>query len=84
MQKRHRHALELGVNPNTGIEQIMENCSIVIIASVEPDQPWSKSRLNDLEADLEDRFMTLVKGSHTFLSLYKLGSFGSVDLTPLM
>ena len=42
MQKRHRHALELGVNPNTGIEQIMENCSIVIIESVELDQPWSK------------------------------------------
>ena len=57
----NRHALELGVNPNTGIEQIMENCSIVIIASVEPDQPWSKSRLDDLEADLEDRVMTLEK-----------------------
>ena len=38
----HRHALELRVNHNNCIEQIMENCSIVIIESVELDQPWSK------------------------------------------
>ena len=30
---------------------------VVIVASVEPDQPWSQARLDALEADLEDRVM---------------------------
>ena len=45
----------------TGMDQSTEYCSIVIVASVEPDQPWSQSRLDVLEADLEDRVMTLKK-----------------------
>ena len=57
----HQHAEELGLNVNTDMDRIMENCSIVIVASVEPNQPWSKTRLDALEADLEDRVMTLDK-----------------------
>ena len=57
----HKHAVELGLDLNTGMDTIMENCSIVILASVEPNQPWSKTRLDKLEADLEDRVRTLNK-----------------------
>ena len=57
----HQHAAELGLDVKTEIDTIMEYCSIVIVASVEPDQPWSQARLNALEADLEDRVMTLNK-----------------------
>ena len=37
------------------------NCTITIITSVEPNQPWSKDRLDTLEADLQDRLMTSEK-----------------------
>ena len=57
----HQHAAELGLDVNTDMDTIMENCSIVIVASVEPNQPWSKTRLDALESDLEDRVMTLNK-----------------------
>ena len=46
---------------NTDIDTVMQNCSIVIVASVEPVQPWSQTRLDVLEADLKDRVMTLDK-----------------------
>ena len=39
----------------------MEHYNITIIASVEPDKPWSQMRLDALEADLQDRVMTLEK-----------------------
>ena len=55
------HAAELGLDVKTDIDTIMQNCSIVIVASVEPGQPWSQKRLDALEADLEDRVMTLDK-----------------------
>ena len=57
----YKHAVDLGLSLNTQMDQIMQYCNITIIASVEPDQPWSKSRLDSLEADLEDRVMTLEK-----------------------
>ena len=55
------HAAQMGLNLDTQMDQIMQYCKITIIASVEPDQPWSKSRLDALEADLQDRMMTLEK-----------------------
>ena len=60
-QHFHDHAVELGMDLDNQMDQIMENCRITIVASVEPDQPWSRSRLDALEADLEDRVMTLEK-----------------------
>jgi hypothetical protein len=46
------------------------NCSIVIVASVEPQQSWSETRLDALEVDLEDRVKTLDKhrGMNTIFS----------------
>ena len=55
------HAAQMGLNLDTQMDQIMEHCDITIIASVEPDQPWSQMRLDALEADLQDRVMTLEK-----------------------
>ena len=57
----HMHAAQMGLNLNTQMEEIMQHCSITVIASVEPDQPWSRSRLDVLEADLLDRLITLEK-----------------------
>ena len=51
----------MGLNLDTQMDQIMQYCNITIIASVDPDQLWSKSRLDALEADLQDRMMTLEK-----------------------
>ena len=48
----NQHAAELGLDVNTDLDTVMTNCSIVIVASVEPDQPWSQTRLDALEADL--------------------------------
>ena len=57
----NNHAKELGINVNTELDKIMEYCKITIVASVECGKPWSKKQLDNLEADLEDRIMTLEK-----------------------
>ena len=57
----HQHALEMGLDVNKDIDIIMQSCSIAIVASVEPDQPWSRKRLDQLDSDLEDRAMLLEK-----------------------
>ena len=44
----------MGLNLDTQMDQIMQYCTITIIASVEPDQPMSKSMLDALEAELQD------------------------------
>ena len=51
----HQHAVDLGVS----VETIMENFDLTIIGSVEPDQPWSKTRLDRLESDMMERLMTM-------------------------
>ena len=39
-----------------------ENTSMHMqLASVEPNQPWSRNRLDDMESDLQDRFMCFEK-----------------------
>ena len=57
----YTHAAQMGLNLNAQMDQIMKHCDITIIASVEPDKPWSQMRLDTLEADLQDRVMTLEK-----------------------
>ena len=42
------HAEELGINLDTNMEDIMQYFNITIIASVEPDMPWSRDRLDTL------------------------------------
>ena len=57
----HMHAAQMGLNLDTQMDKIMEHCNITIIASVQLDQPWIQTRLDALEADLQDRVMTLEK-----------------------
>ena len=55
----YNHAKELGLDLNTEIDKIMSYCRITIVASVEANRPWSKQKLDKIEADLQDRVMTL-------------------------
>ena len=53
------HAEELGINLDTKMEDIMQHFNLTIIASVEPDMPWSRDRLDTLESDMMERMMTM-------------------------
>ena len=55
----HQHAIEMGVNINTDIYNIMKFCQLTIVGSVNPDAPGSRSRLDRLEADIQNRLMTM-------------------------
>jgi hypothetical protein len=57
----HAHAVDMGLDLGRQMDDIMQFCSITIIASVEPNQPWSRNRLDDLESDLQDRVMCFEK-----------------------
>ena len=57
----HAHAVDMGLDLGRQMDDIMQFCSITIIASVEPNQPWSRNRLDDMESDLQDRFMCFEK-----------------------
>ena len=55
----HKHAVERGLNPATQLDEIMEFCQLTIVASVEPGLPDSQARLDRLEADIQNRLMTM-------------------------
>ena len=55
----YHHAMEMGFNVNTDIDKIMKFCQLTIVGSVQPDAAGSRSRLDRLEADLQNRFMTM-------------------------
>ena len=40
----------------------MQHFNITIIASVEANMPWSRGRLDSLEADMMERMMTMESG----------------------
>ena len=43
------------------MDKLMEWCSILIVASVEPGKPWTNKQLDRIEGDLQDRIMTFDK-----------------------
>ena len=53
------HAIEMGINLETNLDEIMKHVNLTIVASVEPGAPGSKGRLDRLEADIQNRFMTM-------------------------
>ena len=55
----YNHAIELGIDVNSKLDDIMEYCQLTVVASVEPGAPGSKGRLDRLEADIQNRFMTM-------------------------
>ena len=42
--------MEMGVNVNTGIDNIMKFCQLTIVGSVKPDAAGSRSRLDRKES----------------------------------
>ena len=56
-----KHAIESGLNVEKDMDKIMEWCSILIVASVEPGKPWTNKQLDRIEGDLQDRIMTFDK-----------------------
>ena len=55
----YNHAMELGIDVDSRLDDIMEYCQLTVVASVEPGKPGSKGRLDRLEADIQNRFMTM-------------------------
>ena len=55
----HQHALDLNIDVNKNVDDIMKHFDLTIIASVEPGMPWSRERLDNLEADMMERLMTM-------------------------
>ena len=49
----------MGVNVNTDIDNIMKFCQLTIVGSVKPDAPGRRSRLDRLEADIQNRLLTM-------------------------
>ena len=59
----HAHAAQLGLDLKVGkeMDQLMQNFQLAVVGSVQPGKPWSQSRLDNLEADLQHRFQCLEK-----------------------
>ena len=55
----HKHAWEMGLNVNTDIDKIMKFCQLTIVGTVNPEAPGSRTRLDELEADIQNRLMTM-------------------------
>jgi len=55
----HQHADELGVDLEENMEGIMKHFHLTIIGSVEPDQPLSKCKLDNLEAEMIKKLKTM-------------------------
>ena len=53
------HAQERNINVQNNLDDIMQHFNLSIIASVEPDMPWSRDRLDKLESDMMERLMTM-------------------------
>ena len=59
----YRHAQEKGIDITQAnqFEEIMKYFCLTIVGSVEANKPWSAKRLDELESNLQHRFMTLEK-----------------------
>ena len=54
-----QHAISMGIDLNTDIDKIMKYCQPTIVGGVEPNSPGSRSRLDRLEADIQNRLITM-------------------------
>ena len=54
-----QHAISMGIDLNIYIDKIMKYCQLTIVGSVEPNLSGSRSRLDRLEADIQNRLMTM-------------------------
>ena len=54
-----KHGVEKNLKDDKIFENIMKHFSLTIIASVEPGQPWTLRRLDQLEGDFQKRLMPM-------------------------
>ena len=54
---------EMGLDLKKGedMNRLMKEFQLAIVGSVQPGMPWTQSRLDNLEADLQHRFQCLLK-----------------------
>ena len=59
----HHHATDMGLDLKKGedMNRLMKEFQLAIVGSVQPGMPWTQSRLDNLEADLQHRFQCLLK-----------------------
>ena len=55
----HNHAVQMGIDLNSQMDEIMKYCQLTIVGSVEPGGPGSRTRLDKLEADIQNRLMSM-------------------------
>ena len=55
------HAVQMGIDLNSQMDEIMKYYQLTIVGSVEPGVPGSRVRLDRLEADIQNRLMTMEK-----------------------
>ena len=53
--------MSLDLSRGSQMDILMENFQLAIVGSVQAGQPWTQSRLDRLEADLQHRFQCLQK-----------------------
>ena len=59
----HQHSIELGLDlkKSTDMDELMRNFKLAIVGSVQPNMPWTQTRLDNLESDLQHRFQCMLK-----------------------
>ena len=72
----YQHASDLNLNLAQDLESIMKYFNVTIIGSVEPDMPWSRSRLDRLESDMMERLMTMEAHGGINLRVERRRGFG--------
>ena len=59
----HHLAIEMGLDLKKSVDMdiLMNEFQLAVVGSVQPGMPWTQSRLDALESDLQDRFQCLLK-----------------------
>ena len=59
----HHHAIEMGLDlkKSVDMDRLMNEFKLAVVGSVQPGMPWTQSRLDTLESDLQHRFQCLLK-----------------------
>ena len=59
----HHHAKEMGpdLKESVDMDRLMKEFKLAVVGSLQPGMPWTQSRLDNLESDLQHRFQCLLK-----------------------
>ena len=53
--------MEPDLKESVDMDTLMREFKLAVVGSVQPGMPWTQSRLDNLEADLQHRFQCLLK-----------------------